>query len=456
MKRLDVVIVGAGAAGIACGRRLLSKGKCNFMIYEKGHSYEERYCPVDYGKECGKCGGSCNVISGFGGCIHYGDSVKLSVYPSGKRLYQLLGKEAYDSCQEFAEKAFFGNEQLMFEMTKGSQITSMDVKDYEISALSSKQVKKVLQDNFVYLKAHQCISLETTVKKIEKIKKGFYLTVQKENEEETVYAEKIVIATGRVGVAWWKEAIASLGIKAEPPIISLGFRFEMDKKYLVEIGKSHPDLKLRFVKEGQKFKTFCFCAGVHGGKLKCENYGDFTLLDGHILMEEDEESKFANFALLMQLKKNGERMTYEQVLLKYVMRYQTLSGNFGMPVFQNYASFKRKGTSPEENVTSLTNARWGPVWRILDEREHIAFCQVADEIFQWVMEWNGLGREETEAFEKRIHVLGIEIESLWDTVLLDKNMMTTVEGLYVIGDCAGIAQGIMPATISGIYAAERL
>ncbi len=127
----------------------------------------------------------------------------------------------------------------MFEMTKGSQITSMDVKDYEISALSSKQVKKVLQDNFVYLKAHQCISLETTVKKIEKIKKGFYLTVQREDEEETVYAEKIVIATGRVGVAWWKEAIASLGVKAEPPIISLGFRFEMDKKYLVEIGKRY-------------------------------------------------------------------------------------------------------------------------------------------------------------------------------------------------------------------------
>ena len=35
MKRLDVVIVGAGAAGIACGRRLLSKGKCNFIKKEK-------------------------------------------------------------------------------------------------------------------------------------------------------------------------------------------------------------------------------------------------------------------------------------------------------------------------------------------------------------------------------------------------------------------------------------
>ena len=46
MRKLDVAIVGAGAAGIACGMKLLDKGNHNFMIYEKGRSYEKRYCPV--------------------------------------------------------------------------------------------------------------------------------------------------------------------------------------------------------------------------------------------------------------------------------------------------------------------------------------------------------------------------------------------------------------------------
>ncbi len=456
MRKLDVAIVGAGAAGIACGLKLLDKGNHNFMIYEKGRSYEKRYCPVDHGRTCMKCDGICNVISGFGGCIHYGDSVKLSVYPSGKRLYQLLGPDAYYSCLEFALEHFFRNRYLEFQMTEGNKITEMDVKDYGICSLDSGQVKEALRNSFDYLESNQCISLETVVKKIEKQEDGFFLTLQRTSGEETVYAAKVVIATGRDGVTWWKEMTGHLGVKAEPPVISLGFRFEMDKKYLTGIGERHPDLKLRFVKGGRKFKTFCFCAGKKGGKLKGENYGDFTLLDGHILLDKDEESGFANFALLMQLTHDRERMTYSQVVSRYIARYKKLGGYSGMPVFQNYSSFRNREDGSEQNGTSLASARPAAVWKLLEPEEHTMFCEVADEIIRWIMEFNGLHAGQIEEFGKKIYILGMEIESLWDTICLDEAMMTTVDGLYVTGDCAGLAQGIIPAAVSGVYVAEKI
>lgn len=456
MKKLDVLIVGAGMAGIACGMRLLDKGNHNFMICDRGRSYDKRYCAVDYGKKCAECDGICNVISGFGGCIHYGDSVKLSTYPSGKRLYELLGAEKYQMCLEFVKNALFQNHRVEFEMTEARKITTMDVKDYGICSLNSEQVKKSLQNWFFYLQANQNILMETRVKDVEKREEDFYVTLQRKGGEETVCAKKVVIAIGRDGIEWWKEMIRQLGVEAELPIISLGFRFELNKKYLVSIGKIHPDLKLRFTKEERKFKTFCFCAGAHGGKLKCERYEDFTLLDGHLLTESDEESEFANFAILMQLAKGDGQATYVQVHSKYIVPYKKLGGNSGLPIYQNYYSFKKKKEKSEGEKTSLANAKLASVWKLLDAEEHALFCEVADEIFHWIMERNGMAQDNIDEFEKGIHILGIEIESLWDSIHLDKSMMTTVNGLYAIGDCTGLAQGIIPAAISGVYVANQM
>lgn len=88
----NVVIAGAGPAGLACARAIVSeRPDLDVLLLEAGRPYQRRPRPVDRGFKCTGCGGVCNVISGFGGSMHYGDGAKLSQPPSGRRLVDHFG-----------------------------------------------------------------------------------------------------------------------------------------------------------------------------------------------------------------------------------------------------------------------------------------------------------------------------------------------------------------------------
>ena len=92
---MSVLIIGAGPAGIAAALTLIDEGYTGeIRLVELGRDLPSRLCPVDRGHACAGCGGTCNVLSGLGGCIHYGDAVKLSLLPAGKRLRDTLGRTA--------------------------------------------------------------------------------------------------------------------------------------------------------------------------------------------------------------------------------------------------------------------------------------------------------------------------------------------------------------------------
>lgn len=103
----------------------------------------------------------------------------------------------------------------------------------------------------------------------------------------------------------------------------------------------------------------------------------------------------------MQLTHDRERMTYSQVVSRYIARYKKLGGYSGMPVFQNYSSFRNREDGSEQNGTSLASARPAAVWKLLEPEEHTMFCEVADEIIRWIMEFNGLHAGQIEEFGKK-------------------------------------------------------
>ena len=64
----DVVIVGAGPAGIFTALELIRKGSGkSILIIEKGRSVENRKCPKSVTKHCMNCKPYCHITSGFSG-----------------------------------------------------------------------------------------------------------------------------------------------------------------------------------------------------------------------------------------------------------------------------------------------------------------------------------------------------------------------------------------------------
>ena len=77
--KTDVVIVGAGPAGIFTAIEMLRKGsKKKIVVVEKGKSVENRRCPKHKTQKCVNCKPYCHITTGFSGAGAFSDG-KLSL-----------------------------------------------------------------------------------------------------------------------------------------------------------------------------------------------------------------------------------------------------------------------------------------------------------------------------------------------------------------------------------------
>src|SRR4030042_3519648 len=70
--KYDVIIVGAGPAGIFSALELTEKNNLNVLILDRGPELDQRKCPSSRGFECRHCE-PCSVLSGWGGAGAYSD-----------------------------------------------------------------------------------------------------------------------------------------------------------------------------------------------------------------------------------------------------------------------------------------------------------------------------------------------------------------------------------------------
>lgn len=446
MHTYDVGIIGAGPCGISCALNAAEKGK-KVVIVESGNIFTDRYCAVDVEGVCRNCQ-SCNVISGFGGCVHYGDSAKLSYFPSGKELKRKLAND-YDRIRDEACALWSVDSKTDFH--SNSILTSQyrfSVKEYPVCVLCSDDIKKKINLWWQILQIKRVEYINDEMIDFEK-KNNIFIVSLKDNKK--LFCKNLVLAMGRQGLGWFRNNISQKEIAYKAPISLIGFRFEMPKEYLTQLGKLHADFKARIKWKGKKYKTFCFCAGIHGGRLKFANYGKYTLLDGHILTECDAESRYANFALLRQIvPPQNENVDYHYFVDDILIEYQKISN--GRPIYQSYMNFKKMIDGKSEFSISNSYVKDGPVYKLLKEDLN-GYCDVVQEIFAYLADINGIFLEELLS---KVNVVGLELEGLWDKVITDENFMTSVEGLYIGGDCGGETQGILQATMMGIKIAEAV
>lgn len=468
------MIVGAGPAGIAAAISLLhSKFRGRITILERGRPHARRVCPVDHGRACKGCGGVCNVLSGFAGAIHYGDSVKLSRFPAGRRLRTILGPQAddaMDSACAIIEEAL--GRSLSFTESPESLTpppAEGEYRAYPVATVSGADGRRLVERLFAMVGAGNDVSvrLGTSIVALESEAGGYCARIcDRAGNEESVFADFVVVAVGRAGLAWWHGALRMLAVAHELPDPSVGLRFEMDRSWLEPAGVVHPDFKMSFSFDAGKFKSFCFCAGSGGGRVKFGDYGDFTLLDGHVSTATDpipQSGAPANFALLYQLRDvpNTDRLAY--VRERFIDPYARLRPSApGKPVCQRYGDFRRRkagpATWPELRATlrhtpSVDDLSPGRLDSLFDDELHRAFCRAFESFMATVTAFaGGIDGDAMDA----VLVIGLELEGLWDVIHADSNLETSRRNLFVAGDALGAAQGILQAMSCGIVAGRKI
>ena len=457
MENKDIVIIGAGISGISCALTLLHEdyiGK--ITIIEQGYNCRNRICSADKIGICSNCS-SCNTISGFGGSLHYGDTVKLSCFPSGKRLFKVIGNKS-EKYQNLALSYFSKSKHDFISPSKES--SPLIEKIYPITTLHSDDAKKILEKWTNELLSYENLTIlyNSKVKSLNRTGNTFTISYFNQGEEE-INADIIVLCTGRAGFRVIKKITSSLQVKLRPPHISIGFRFLMPNYILDKVSDIHPDFKTSLAYLNYKYKTFCFSAGKLGGRIKHANHGDFMLIDGHSITDTKTPSTISNFAILSQLiDYSGNYYSYDWIKNNIISVYRELnSAHKGKPVLQSYNDFKAKRItiSSHEHLSKLDSKIYtiGNLASLIPNLEqHDGFCNTLETLIQEFCRISEV-KEELPNILSQISVLGLELESIWDEIELNQNMETNIPYLFITGDSSGLAQGILQAAIGGIAAA---
>ena len=243
----NILIIGAGPAGIFTALELIkNKCKAQITIVEQGRLVENRFCPKAKTKECAHCKPYCHITSGFSGAGAFSDG-KLSLNCEvGGDLPNLLGSDLVQSIIDYTDKIYleFGADphvegatetQDIRDIRKSATIAGLKLIDCPVRHLGTEMAHKLYYDIEQYLLANgvEILANKTCTDIIieDGICKGATFG------EEKMYADKIIVATGRKGADWLDDMCRAHGIGREAGVVDIGVRVEVRNEIMEKVNK---------------------------------------------------------------------------------------------------------------------------------------------------------------------------------------------------------------------------
>ncbi len=464
--KYDLIIVGSGPAGIFTALELIRK-KTNkkILLIEKGKPVEKRHCPKDKTGHCVNCKPGCAITTGFSGAGAFSDG-KLSLsYEVGGDLPELIGSDFAQELIHYTDKIYleFGADTKIEGVYTGSDIkeirknaikAGLKLVDCPIRHLGTEKAQELYYRIQTYLYENGVDMLFSTECKniiIEnKACKGVIISDNKSDnkKEKTLYAEKVVIATGRRGADWLEKLCTEHKIAHKPGTVDIGVRVECRNEVMEQINKTLYESKLIGYPKPWKNKVRTFCQNP-GGFVAQENYdNDLAVVNGHSY--KDKKSENTNLAILVShnfTEPFNQPIEYAQK----VGELTNMLGN-GQILVQRYGDIlDGKRTWPHElsksNVKpSLKDAVAGDITAAMPYRAMtniIEFIKMLDVVVP------GFASTETLLYSP-------ELKFYSNKVKMDKNLNTNIKGLHCLGDSSGWTRGLMMASVMGVLMGRML
>ncbi|MDE6210874.1 MAG: FAD-dependent oxidoreductase [Clostridia bacterium] len=458
---IDVLIIGAGPAGIFTALELVKQNSHkNITIVEKGASIERRRCPKNETGKCMNCK-NCAITTGFSGAGAFSDG-KLSLSPDvGGDLPDLIGRELAERTIEYTDKIYleFGadkhieglsNPQKVKEIRKKAIKAGLKLVDCPIRHMGTEKardiyysIEKYLIDNGVQILFDTpCIDLiiEDNVCKGAIVKKG--------KEEVSLFADKVVVATGRRGADWLERACKAHNIEHQPGTVDVGVRVEVRNEIMEEVNETLYESKLIGYPEPFKNKVRTFCQNP-GGYVAQENYDNgLAVVNGHSF--KDKKSENTNLAILCS---HNFREPFNQPI-EYAKKVGELTNMLGAGriLVQRYGDIlcgKRTWQKELENSNvkpTLKDAVAGDITSALPYRSMISilnFIKQMDEVVP------GFASNETLLYSP-------ELKFYSNKIKMDEYFNTSVKNLHCLGDSSGWTRGLMMASVMGVLMARQI
>ncbi|MEM0199047.1 MAG: NAD(P)/FAD-dependent oxidoreductase [Desulfurococcaceae archaeon] len=466
MKEFDVVIVGAGAAGLFAAVELVKQGVQGrrIAIFEKGAHIEARRCPManrytnrTHGQECRNCS-PCHVVYGVGGAGTFSSGI-VNLRPDvGGELDKLLGSwEDAENVISYLDKLLveFGapeNTLIVPDPKKTKSIEKLAAKagakyiPVPQRVLGTENVIKVVENITRFLEnAGVSIFTLTPVERVEKSQEGLFKLTTTRGD---YYARRVLLAPGRGGAHWFRQVAEALGIEVEPTPLDIGVRVEVPYYVAEHVTSVNFDPKIILYTKSYDDMVRTFCTNPQGYVLK-EQYEDGTVgVNGATF--NTAKSKNTNFALLVTLKLT---VPYQDVLElgKSIARIATKVG-MGKPLIQRLGDLEKGRRSTWERISrsiitpTLRDVTPGDISLVLPHR---VVANIVEAIERLDTVYPGLASPQTLIYAPEIKYYSVRAR-------VNIDFETSVPGVYAAGDGAGLSRGINGAAATGILAARGI
>ena len=452
-QKYDVIIVGAGPAGIFAALEL-SKSGLRVAMLDKGPLIEKRRCPVREGEDCAHCQ-PCSIMTGWGGAGAFSDG-KLTLSPaSGGHLGELLGEQQAQALIDEVDLAYveYGASQTVYgghtdeyeSLEKTNILAGMRLVSVPIRHIGTERSADIMARMYEDLvERGVSIRMRTPVARV-LINGGAVVGVEKERGE-VIEAERVLIAPGREGAEWVRQVASELGLALACNPVDLGVRVELPAVVTEPVTQLLYEFKFLYYSQAfdDLVRTFCVCPY---GEVTLEHAGGVMTVNGHSYA--DRRTTNTNFALLVS--KNftepfDDPVSYGQSIARLA---NLLSGGVLVQRLGDLEAGRRTNEqrlSRSIIVPTLKSATPGDLGLVLPYRyivNILEMLQALDKVMPGVCSRHTL-------------LYGVEAKFYSNRLKLTAELETEVRGLYACGDGAGITRGLVQASASGLLAARAI
>ncbi len=460
--KTDILIVGAGPAGIFTALELIRKGtKKKILIVEKGMPINQRHCPKAQTGKCMNCRPYCHITTGFSGAGAFSDG-KLSLsYEVGGRLPELIGEGFAQQMIDYTDRIYldFGADTHIEGQFQGEEIKAIRLRaikaglklvDCPIRHLGTEKARELylaIEDHLKEMGVEILFgwSCETLILDGPNCIGGL---LSRGSEQREVRAGETVIATGRRGAEWLEKQCEQHGIAHQPGTVDIGVRVEVRNEVMETINRVLYEGKLVGYPKPFKDKVRTFCQNP-GGFVSQENYDNqLAVVNGHSFKETKSEN--TNLAILVSHNFNepfNQPIAYAQKvgeLTNMLAAGHILVQRFGDILDGKRTWQKELGRSNLRHT--LPDAVAGDITAAMPYRamtDIIQFMQAMDQVVP------GFAGTETLLYSP-------ELKFYSNRIRMDERLNTNIRGLHCLGDSSGWTRGLMMASVMGVLMGRYL
>ena len=451
--QFDVIIVGAGPAGIFSALELSRNTNLKILMLDKGPDLDKRKCPASRGLDCINCE-PCTLLSGWGGAGAFSDGKLTLSTAVGGWLGEYLSQEKLTKLIDYVDSiyvAFGGSKTLhgtdmdeIERIERKASLAGLRLVKQRIRHLGTENCMDVLMRIRKELNSSVEIRVRTEVKSL--LVEGGRVNGVKTADGEVIPGKYVIVAPGRSGAEWLKSEAQTLGLKTLNNPVDVGVRVEVLASVMEELTDILYEPKFIYYSRAFDDQVRTFCVNPYG-EVITESYEGVISVNGQSYAERKTEN--TNFAILVSTsftKPFREPIAYGEYLARLT---NLLSGGV---IIQRLGDLLSGRRSTEERIKrsivqpTLKAATPGDLSFVLPYRYLTDIREMLE----------ALDKVAPGIYSRHTLLYGTEVKFYSSRLELNEHLETKIRNLFTIGDGAGVTRGLVQASASGVIVAKEI